>query len=83
MSGRQNPAFGPVTGITRKHMMQVPKRVRRWLMSGQRLFWPIRCPHCRMHTRQVLSNVSPQGGIIRRCLGCGTSFTRAMSRKAA
>lgn len=68
--------------VNRPLLMRVPKRVIRWLLAGRQLFWPIRCPHCRMPTRQMHAGETPHGGILRLCLACRRIFSRKESRDA-
>ncbi len=82
MRGKQNPKFGRETGLTRQHLLKVPARVRRWLLTGRQQFWPIRCPHCRQFTRQMHAGTTPTGGLLRLCVPGGHIFSRKESRDA-
>ena len=62
-------------GLFRLHLIQQQKKQKRLLMGWLR---PVRCPRCRVPTTQV-----QETGLKRKCLSCGTTFTKAESRRAA
>jgi hypothetical protein len=71
--------------IYRPLLMKAPrvqKKVIRWLQSGLKQFWYIRCPTCRQFTRQRIAGYTTTGGQIRRCVPCGRVFSRKESRDA-